>query len=167
MKDFFTRYHETRKHHYILPAVFGVMFAFAIVAQITWTRIDLRSLQANVLEAGKQKIVYNADLIMEKTDATSLSFRIGKSAENVEALTFSVLGNPEVLKGLSSESPNTSIKSNEPGIFLVKVALRRSITAGEIITVLYPTLTWDSPLALIDAGFTSSWTLYSLSVKSE
>lgn len=97
MKDFFTRYRETRKHHYILPAVFGIMFAFAIVVQITNTQIDLRSLQANVLEAGTQKIVYEADFIMERMNG-DLSFRIGKSAQNIETLSFSLLGDPNVLK---------------------------------------------------------------------
>lgn len=97
----------------------------------------------------------------------TLSFRIGKSAENVETLSFSVLGNPEILKAISSENSNTTITNNEPGIFLIKVGVDKSLDAGEIVTVLHPTLTWDSPLALIDAGFTSSWTLYSLSVKGE
>lgn len=140
MKDFFARYHETRKHHYILPAVFGLMFAFAIVVQITGTQVDLHSLQANVLEAGKQKVVYNADLLMEHSGNT-LSFRIGKSAENVETLSFSVLGNPEILKAISSENSNTTITNNEPGIFLIKVGVDKSLDAGEIVTVLHPTLT--------------------------
>ena len=68
MKDFFTRYRESRKHHYIVPAIFGLMFGFAIVTQMTSTPIDFSTIQANVLEANKPKIAYDADLLMEHRD---------------------------------------------------------------------------------------------------
>lgn len=139
MKDFFTRYRETRKHYYILPGIFGLIFAFAIVAQVTGTKIDLKSLQANVLQANTQKIVYDADLIMESSTGI-LSLRIGTSAQNIETLNFSIIGNPSVFIGLSPTSANTSIESNEPGIFLVKVSINNSLKAGDIITVLNPLL---------------------------
>ena len=139
MKDFFTRYRETRKHYYILPGIFGLIFAFAIVAQVTGTKIDLKSLQANVLQANTQKIVYDADLIMESSTGI-LALRIGTSAQNIETLNFSIIGNPSVFIGLSPTSANTSIESNEPGIFLVKVSINNSLKAGDIITVLNPLL---------------------------
>ena len=139
MKDFFTRYRETRKHYYILPGIFGLIFAFAIVAQVTGTKIDLKSLQANVLQANTQKIVYDADLIMESSTGI-LALRIGTSAQNIETLNFSIIGNPSVFIGLSPTSANTSIESNEPGIFLVKVSINNSLKAGDIITVLSPLL---------------------------
>ena len=164
MKDFFTRYRETRKHYYILPGIFGLIFAFAIVAQVTGTKIDLKSLQANVLQANTQKIVYDADLIMESSTGI-LSLRIGTSAQNIETLNFSIIGNPSVFIGLNPTSANTSIESNEPGIFLVKVSINNSLEAGDIVTVLNPLLQWESPLTLIDAAFTSSWVIYSLSTK--
>lgn len=139
MKDFFTRYRETRKHYYILPGIFGLIFAFAIVAQVTGTKIDLKSLQANVLQANTQKIVYDADLIMESSTGI-LALRIGTSAQNIETLNFSIIGNPSVFIGLSPTSANTSIESNEPGIFLVKVSINNSLEAGDIVTVLNPLL---------------------------
>ena len=139
MKDFFTRYRETRKHYYILPGIFGLIFAFAIVAQVTGTKIDLKSLQANVLQANTQKIVYDADLIMESSTGI-LALRIGTSAQNIETLNFSIIGNPSVFIGLSPTSANTSIESNEPGIFLVKVSINNSLKAGDIVTVLNPLL---------------------------
>ena len=164
MKDFFTRYRETRKHYYILPGIFGLIFAFAIVAQVTGTKIDLKSLQANVLQANTQKIVYDADLIMESSTGI-LALRIGTSAQNIETLNFSIIGNPSVFVGLTPTNANTSIESNEPGIFLVKVSINNSLEAGDIVTVLNPLLQWESPLTLIDAAFTSSWVIYSLSTK--
>ncbi len=95
MKDFFSRYRETRKHYYILPAIFGIIFGFAIVVQVTGTKIDLKSLQANVLEANTQKVVYDADLIMESSTGT-LSLRMGKSAQDIDTVSFSIIGNPSV-----------------------------------------------------------------------
>jgi hypothetical protein len=78
-----------------MPAIFGLLLGFAIVAQMTGTPIDLGSIQANVLEANTPKAVYNADLIMERSD-TSITVRIGKDAQNVDTLSFSLLGDPSI-----------------------------------------------------------------------
>jgi hypothetical protein len=90
MKDFFTRYQKSQRHQYFMPAIFGLLLGFAIVAQMTGTPVDLRSIQANVLEANTQKVVYDADLIMERSDS-SITIRIGKAAQDVDTLTFSLL----------------------------------------------------------------------------
>ncbi len=120
MKDFFTRYRESRKEHYIMPAILGVALSFGIVATYTGTTIDLGSIQANVLEANTPKLHYDADLIVER-NGSILTLRIGKDAQNIDSLTFSLLGDPSVLKSLSSSESSTTILGNEPGIFLVKV----------------------------------------------
>jgi hypothetical protein len=96
MKDFFSRYHESQGHPYIMPAIFGLLFGFVIVAQITGTDIHLGSIQANVLEANTMKIAYDADLIMERSEG-SITIRIGKDAQDVEILNFSLLGDPTQL----------------------------------------------------------------------
>ncbi len=166
MKDFFTRYRESRKHHSIVPAIFGLMFGFAIVTQMTWSPIDLRSLRANVLEANTQKITYDADLIMERRDGT-MAIRIGKDAESVETLNFSLLGDPSVFKWVKSSDSRVKIVSNEPGITLVKITVGKSLKSWEVIASLTPTLVGNTSIAMIDAGFTSSGVVYSLSVRWE
>jgi hypothetical protein len=57
--------------------------------------------------------------------------------------------------------------NNEPGIYLVKVAKWASLKAWDIVTTLSPTLSGKTSIAMIDAGFTSAGTLYSMSVKGE
>jgi hypothetical protein len=144
-----------------------VLFGFALVAQLTGTKIDLGAIQANVLEANTRKVVYDADLIMERS-TTGITIRIGKNAENVDALTFSLLWDPSIITGLSADrNTGTSIINNEPGIYLVKVSLGRSLSPGDVITTLTPKLSGNTSLAMIDAGFTSSGASYSLSVKGE
>ena len=166
MKDFFTRYRESRKHPYILPAIFGILFGFAIVAQITGTTIDLQSIQANVLEASSQKIQYNADLILERSSEKNI-LRIGKDATNVKSLSFSIVGNPEELSWVTISQKDTTIISNTPGVFLIQIPLNRSLKAGEVITEIRLNTQWNDSIVLIDGEFISGDSTYSLSTRIE
>ena len=163
MKDFFTRYRESRKHYYIVPGIFGLLFGFAIVAQMTWTSIDIRTLQANVLEANTPKILYNADFLMEKSWST-LTFRIGKDAEMVDFVSFSLLWDPSILSSISSTDPNLSIVHNEPWVFFLKYTLNKNLKAGEMLFAVDADMQWETPIALLDPTFQSQWSIYSLSV---
>ena len=165
MKDFFTRYRESRHHPYILPGVFGLLFWFAIVAQMTGTPIDLGSLQANVVSSQNPKVLYDADLILERT-AETITLRIGKDAQNVDTLYGTILWDPTYFQGLSTTQNGVEIVHNEPGVYLIKISLGRSLQAGESLVSLTPQITWATPLALLDAGFQSAGMSYSLSVKN-
>jgi hypothetical protein len=90
MKDFFARYREFHKNPVIMPAIFGLALGFAFVATLQGTPIDLKNISANVVSGLDQKTTYPADLMMERVGNT-LSFRIGKDAENVKSLYFSLL----------------------------------------------------------------------------
>ncbi len=165
MKDFFTRYRESRKHHYIIPGVFGLVCGFAIVAQMTGTPIDFRALQANVIASQQPTVTYDADLILERSP-TTLSLRIGKEAKNIGTLYFTLLWDPTYFQWLSTEDKDVEIITNDPGVYLIKTSLNRSLVAGEILMNLIPNLTWETSIALLDAGFQSSGTTYTLSVKN-
>lgn len=166
MKDFFTRYRESHKNPIIVPAIFGLALSFAVVANLRGTPIDLKSISANVVNGIEQDTTYPADFIVEK-DAENLKFIIGKNAENVKSIHFSVLGNPTIFTKAESTDARTSIKMNEPGVALVQVAVNWSLKAGETITTLHPTLAGDTPLTVIDAGFSSESGEYTLSIKGE
>jgi hypothetical protein len=109
---------------------------------------------------------YSADLIMQKRDNT-LEFIIGKNADDVKTLYFTLLWNPEVLKSVQTSQANTTVSMNDPGVVLIQVNLNSSLKAGDIVTRLTPTLVGNSPLTVIDAGFSSATGDYSLSSKSE
>jgi hypothetical protein len=164
MKDFFTRYRESHKNPVIVPAIFWLALSFAVVANMQGTPIDLKSISANVVSGLDKSVTYPADLIMER-DGNTLKFIIWKDAENVESLHFSLLGNPLAFSKVESSDSKTNISMNEPGVALIQVSVNRTLKAWDMITMLTPTLTWETPLTLIDAGFSSKSGEYSLSVK--
>lgn len=165
MKDFFTRYRESRKHPYIIPGIFGLLFGFAIVAEMTGTPLDFRALQANVIASQEPTVTYEADLILERS-GTDLLFRIGKDAQNVDTVYFTLLWDPSYFQWVSTQENGVEIITNDPGVYLIKVSLGRSIMAGEVILRLKPSLTGETSIALLDAGFQSAGTTYTLSVKN-
>lgn len=57
---------------------------------MTGTPIDLGSLQANVVSSQNPKVLYDADLILERT-AETITLRIGKDAQNVDTLYGTIL----------------------------------------------------------------------------
>ncbi len=166
MKDFFTRYRESRKNPVILPAFIALSLSFLLVANIEWTPINLKGISANVAGSLEQEVVYPADLILER-NGNALDFVIGKNAENVKSLHFSLLGNPSVFLWANSLNANTTITSNEPGVILVQVTLNKSMKAWEKVTQVVPTLSWETPIAIIDAGFSSETGEYMLSTHGE
>lgn len=139
MKDFFARYREFHKNPVIVPALFGMALSFAIVANMQGTPIDLKSISANVVSGIEEQPSYPADLIMEQSGKV-LSFTLGKNAENVKSIHFSVLGNPAVFLGALSNDSNTTISMNEPGVALVRVNTQGSIQAGTKISEITTTL---------------------------
>lgn len=48
-KDFFSRYRESRKHQYIVPAIFALALSVTAVASMNGNLGDLRSLSASVV----------------------------------------------------------------------------------------------------------------------
>ncbi|GAB0175125.1 MAG: hypothetical protein HHAS10_10040 [Candidatus Altimarinota bacterium] len=166
MKDFFTRYRESHKNPILIPAIFGLTLSFAVVANMRGTDIDLKSISANVVTGLEQETKYPADFVVEKND-DGLKFIIGKNAENVKSIHFSVLGNPTSFTKAESSDARTTISMNEPGVALIQVAVNQSLKAGDTITTIRPVLNGDTPLTVIDAGFSSESGEYSLSVKSE
>lgn len=166
MKDFFTRYRESHKNPIVMPAIFGLALSFAVVASMQGTPIDLKSISANVVDWLDQKVTYPADLMMEH-DGKSLKFILGKDAENMKSIHFSLLGNPVAFTKAESTDAKTSVSMNEPGVALIQVNVNATLKAGDTIATITPTLTWETPLTLVDAGFTSDSGEYSLSVKGE
>jgi hypothetical protein len=166
MKDFFTRYRESHKNPVIVPAIFWLALSFAVVANMQGTNIDLKSISANVVSWLDQNVSYPADLIMER-EGNTLKFIIWKDAEKVKSIHFSILGNPAVFTKVETQDTNTQITMNEPGVALIIVNINSSMKAWDLITTVLPTLSWETSLALIDAGFSSESGEYSLSVKGE
>ncbi len=166
MKDFFTRYRESRKNPVILPAFIALSLSFLLVASIEWTPISLKGISANVAGSLEQEVVYPADLILER-NGNALDFVLWKNAENVKSLHFTLLGNPNVFLWATSQDTDTMISTNEPGVTLVQVALNKSIKAWEKVTQVILTLSWETPIAIIDAGFSSDTWKYMLSTHGE
>lgn len=164
MKDFFTRYRESHKNPVIVPAIFWLALSFAVVANMQGTPIDLKSISANVVSGLDKSVTYPADLIMER-DGNTLTFIIWKDAENVKSIHFSILGNPTVLSKVESTNAQTKVTMNEPGVALIQVNIDRTLRAWDAITTIIPTLSWETPLTVVDAGFSSQSGEYSLSVK--
>lgn len=166
MKDFFTRYREFHKNPVVLPALFGLTLSFALVATMQWTNVDLKSISANVVSGIEQKQSFPADLMMN-LDGGDLVFIIGKDALNVKTLYFTLLGNPQVLEKVETKDEKTTISMNESGVALVRVTVGASLKAGDQITRVTPKLQGETPITVIDAGFSSDSGDYSLSVKGE
>lgn len=139
MKDFFTRYRESHKNPILIPAIFGLTLSFAVVANMRGTDIDLKSISANVVTGLEQETKYPADFVVEKND-DGLKFIIGKNAENVKSIHFSVLGNPTSFTKAESSDARTTISMNEPGVALIQVAVNQSLKAGDTITTIRPVL---------------------------
>ena len=100
-------------------------------------------------------------------EGTNLKFIIGKDAENMKSIHFSLLGNPIAFTKATSSDGKTSVSMNEPGVALVQVNINATLKAGDTITTITPTLSGETPLTLVDAGFSSESGEYSLSVKGE
>lgn len=165
MKDFFTQYKTTHKHPIFLPAIFALALSFSVVGMMRDPDL-MRSISANVIEWMQQTPVYNADFLMEKVE-NDLIFRIGKNAENVKTLSFTLVGDPTKLTGVNTKNPNTHITSTTPWVALITVGIDKSLHAGDIVTTVTPILTGDTPLTLVDAGFDSDTGRYNLSTKVE
>lgn len=166
MKDFFTRYREFHKNPIVFPALFGLILSFAIVANMQGTPLNLKSISANVVAGIEQKPTYPAELMM-KRDGNALHFTLGKDAESVRSIYFTLLWNPVAFEKLETTDTNTSISMNEPGVAFIRINVGKAMSAWSHVTTVTPTLKSETPLTVVDAGFSSETGEYSLSVMGE
>lgn len=168
MKDFFTRYRQSQKNPIVIPAIFALMISFSVVGTMKeWANFSLGTISASVIEWVKNTPLYEADLLVERT-GNDITLRIGKDAKNVEKFSLSFLGDPARFRGLSSTDTNIIVISNEPGSVKVEIPLSgKNFSAGDVLMILRADMDTGTPLAPVDARFTSAWMEYSLSVKGE
>ncbi len=168
MKDFFTRYRQSKKNPIIIPAVFALLISFSVVGTMKeGANFSLGNISASVIEWVKNTPHYEADLLVERT-GNDIILRIGKDAKNVEKFSLSFLGDPARFRGLSSTDKNVTITSSESGSVKIEISLSgKDFSAGGIFTTLRADMDTGTPLAPVDARFTSAGVEYSLSVKGE
>ncbi len=120
------------------------------------------------MKAGStEKVDYSADLMVERS-WSHIALRLGKDAYDVDALSLTLLGDPEKFIWLSSSDPTVRITTSESWVYLVTVSrTRESLKAGDIITTLNATLSGKVTIAPIDPVLTSAGQSYGLTIKGE
>jgi hypothetical protein len=164
MKDFFTAYHKANIRKYTSSGVIALALSLSIVWLVNQGPQSM--ILANVLQAGSDEIVdYSADMIVERSGDT-LSLRLGKDAYDVDLITLTLLGDPERLVSLASTDPSVTIMENEPGVSLVKITKNKAqYKAGEVITTLTATVSWETVITPVDPVLTSGTQSYTLSIQ--
>lgn len=84
-------------------------------------------------------------------EGSNLKFILGKDAENMKSIHFSLLGNPAAFTKVESSDTKTIVSMNEPGVALIQVNINATLKAGDTVTTVTPTLTGETPLTLVDA----------------
>jgi hypothetical protein len=95
-KDFFSRYRESRKYQYIVPAIFALALSVTVVASMKGDLDNLgnlKTLSASVVAGVASDKKYDADLLIER-NGSDIIIRMGKTAEKVDTLTVTLLGDP-------------------------------------------------------------------------
>lgn len=166
MKDFFSRYHASKTYQYLFSGILAFVFSISITGVLR--DVPLTALSANVLMAPESVTpTYAADLLIERS-GSSITVRMGKHAESVDSLSFSLLGDPTKFHALTSSSSDTTITSNEPGAYIIKIELHGAqLTAGQVLTTLETTLPKEAFIAPVDATFLSAGQPYSLSLETK
>lgn len=118
-KDFFSRYRESRKHQYVVPAIFALALSVTVVANMNGDLGNLKSLSANVVAGLGEQKKYDADLLIER-NGSDIIIRMGKTAEKVDTLTVTLLGDPTLFTGLMTDDPTLSITAKDPGMYIVR-----------------------------------------------
>lgn len=163
MKDFFRSYRAAKIRSYTVPAVFALVLSIGIVGLNGSGNMGM--IQANVLGGLHQDTPAHADLILDRTGG-DISVSIGKNANQVDGVNFTILGDPTKFTALTSTDPAVKILMNEPWMALVKVSLSsQNLIVGQNITTLHASLATGTTLSVTDASFSSQGTLYNLSVE--
>ena len=120
-KDFFSRYRDSRKHQYIVPAIFALALSFTTAAALHGDlgSIRLDQLSASVVRGLAPEKKYDADLLIERS-GRDIVIRMGKSAEQVDTLTVTLVGDPSLFTALSTTDPTLSIEAKDPGMYIVR-----------------------------------------------
>ena len=91
---------------------------------------------------------------------------MGKTAEKVDTLTVTLLGDPALFTGLVTDDPTLSITAKDPGMYIVRANIGgQMLHAGDMVTGLRATLDPKGAIAPVDATFVSAGVEYGLSVK--
>ena len=85
-------------------------------------RPDLGALSANVVRGLATDKKYDADLLIER-DGSNIVIRMGKSAEKVDTLTVTLIGDPTLLTALTTTDPSLTIEGKDPGMYIVRATL--------------------------------------------
>lgn len=167
MKDFFVAYHRAYLRKYLTSGLVALILAFSIVWVMnqSWPRSFLL---ANVMQAwSTEKVDYTADLMVERS-GSYIALRLGKDAYDVDALSLTLLGDPERFIALSSIDPSVRITTSESWVYLINITRdRESLHRGAIITTLSATLSGEAKIAPVDPVLTSAGQSYSLSIQGE
>lgn len=93
---------------------------------------------------------------------------MGKTAEKVDTLTVTLLGDPTLFTGLTTDDPTLSITAKDPGMYVVRADIGgQTLHAGDMVTGLRATLDPKGAIAPVDATFVSAGVEYGLSVRGE
>ena len=110
---------------------------------------------------------YDADLLIERR-GTDIIIRMGKTAEKVDTLTVTLLGDPTLFTGLTTDDTTLTILAKDPGMYIVRADIGgKTLHAGDMVTGLRAILDPKGTIAPVDATFMSSGVEYGLSVKGE
>lgn len=166
MKDFFTTYNKANIRKYTSSGVIALALSLSIVSLVNQGPQSM--ILANVLQAGSDEIVdYSADMMVERNGDT-LSLRLGKDAYDVDMISVVLLGDPERFLSLASDDPSVTVLTNEPGVSLVKITKEKAqYKAGEIITTLRATVSWETVITPVDPVLTSGTQSYSLTIHTD
>ncbi len=166
-KDFFSRYRESRKYQYIIPAIFALALSVTAVANYHGDLGNLKTLSASVVAGVASDKKYDADLLIER-NGSDIIIRMGKTAERVDTLTVTLLGDPTLFTGLTTDDPTLSITTKDPGMYVVRAGIgEQTLHAGDMVIGLRATLDPKGTVAPVDATFMSAGVEYGLSVKGE
>jgi hypothetical protein len=99
---------------------------------------------------------YDADIVMTR-QSNSIVFILGKSAQAVDTIDLTLLGDPSRLHAITS--PNTDIRitgQSDMGIYHISIDMHgRDIIAGTQITTLTTSIDTGATLSLSDTQFVS------------
>lgn len=163
--DFFKSFRSAQIHKYLFSGGIAVFAAFWFVSMIH-SDIDPRGLMASV--AGVTTPEYAAEIMMTRQDG-SIVLTLGKSAQAVDTIDLTLLGDPSHLHAITSPSTDIRIvRQSDMGVYHISIDMHgRDITAGTQVASLMAQIDTGAALALSDTQFVSGGQRYSLSSQGE
>ena len=162
LRDFFRDYNRSKLRGLALSGVFAALLSVSFVMVIQG--VDTRGLMASVANVANPES-YDADIFLQDTNG-GLDVMMGRQADAVDALTFTILSDPERLTTLETDDNQAQIMSVAPGVYSVTVRLsHETLYPGTRVLTLRTSLDPKVSVNLSDTVFESNGMKYNLTNK--